>query len=32
MEKLQVTKQKVEKELKDVHSTKQDLLIWQQEA
>ncbi len=32
MEELQATKQNVEKELKDVHSTKQDLLIWQQEV
>lgn len=32
MEELQATKRKVEKEIKDVQSTKQDLLIWQQEA
>jgi t-SNARE complex subunit (syntaxin) len=32
MEELQATKQKVEKELKDVHNTKQNLLIWQQKA
>ncbi len=32
MGELQATKQKVEKELKDVYNTKQDLLIWQQEA
>jgi t-SNARE complex subunit (syntaxin) len=32
MEELQATKRKVEKEIKDVQSTKQDLLIWQQEV